>query len=70
MAAGSSFASLPMCPELAKAIAQCLFKEENRMLRFDSSELSRAGATNAPRQRSDVFDAMEKAYPPVFDLFL
>jgi len=53
MSAGSSFVSLPMCPELAKTIAQCLLKDENGMLRFDSSELSRLGATNAPRQRSD-----------------
>ena len=39
--------------ELAKAIAEYLFKDENAMLRFDCSELSGPEAKNAPRRHAD-----------------
>jgi ATP-dependent Clp protease ATP-binding subunit ClpA len=79
--------------ELAKAIAEYLFKDENAMLRFDCSELSgresktrligtptgyvgheQGGQLTRPvmanPRRLILFDEIEKAYPPVFDLFL
>jgi ATP-dependent Clp protease ATP-binding subunit ClpA len=79
--------------ELAKAIAEYLFKDENAMLRFDCSELSGPESKNrligmpagyisseqggqltrpvmANPRRLILFDEIEKAYPPVFDLFL
>ncbi len=79
--------------ELAKAIAEYLFKDENAMLRFDCSELSgpeaktrlvgtptgyigseQGGQLTRPvmanPKRLILFDEIEKAYPPVFDLFL
>jgi ATP-dependent Clp protease ATP-binding subunit ClpC len=79
--------------ELAKAVAEYLFKDENAMLRFDCSELSgpeaktrlvgtptgyigseQGGQLTRPvmanPRRLILFDEIEKAYPPVFDLFL
>src|SRR5580692_8869883 len=79
--------------ELAKAIAEYLFGDENAMLRFDCSELSgpeaktrlvgtptgyigseQGGQLTRPvmanPRRLILFDEIEKAYPPVFDLFL
>jgi ATP-dependent Clp protease ATP-binding subunit ClpA len=79
--------------ELAKVIAEYLFKDENAMLRFDCSEFSGTEAKNrligmpagyisseqggqltrpvmANPRRLILFDEIEKAYPPVFDLFL
>src|SRR6202048_2112936 len=79
--------------ELAKAIAEYLFKDENAMLRFDCSEWSgpeaktrlvgtptgyigseQGGQLTRPvmanPRRLILFDEIEKAYPPVFDLFL
>ncbi len=79
--------------ELAKAIAEYLFKDEKAMLRFDCSEFSNVEAkarligmpvgyvgsdlggqltrpVMANPRRLILFDEIEKAYPPVFDLFL
>jgi ATP-dependent Clp protease ATP-binding subunit ClpC len=79
--------------ELAKAIAEYLFKDEKAMLRFDCSELNneaskwrligsppgyhstdQGGQLTRPvmsnPRRLILFDEIEKAYPPVFDLFL
>ena len=79
--------------ELAKAIAEYLFKDEKAMLRYDCSELggpeaktrligtptgyfgSEQGGTltrpvMANPRRLILFDEIEYAYPPVFDLFL
>ena len=79
--------------ELAKAIAEYLFKDEKAMLRFDCSEFSNVDAkarlvgtsvgyvgsdqggqltrpVMANPRRLILFDEIEKAYPPVFDLFL
>jgi ATP-dependent Clp protease ATP-binding subunit ClpA len=79
--------------ELAKAIAEYLFKDEKAMIRFDCSELSgpesktrligsptgyigseQGGQLTRPvmsnPSRLILFDEIEKAYPPVFDLFL
>jgi ATP-dependent Clp protease ATP-binding subunit ClpA len=79
--------------ELAKAIAEYLFKDEKTMLRFEGSELmgpesktrligTPTGYTGSEQgghltrpvmanpRRLILFDEIEKAYPPVFDLFL
>jgi ATP-dependent Clp protease ATP-binding subunit ClpB len=79
--------------ELAKAIAEYLFKDEKAMIRFDCSELNgpesktrligsptgyigseQGGQLTRPvmanPRRLILFDEIEKAYPPVFDLFL
>jgi ATP-dependent Clp protease ATP-binding subunit ClpA len=79
--------------ELAKAIAEYLYKDEKAMIRFDCSELSgpesktrlvgspigyigsdQGGQLTRPimanPRRMILFDEIEKAYPPVFDLFL
>ncbi len=79
--------------ELAKALAEYLFKDEKAMLRFDCSEFtgpeSKARLIGTPAgyvaselggqltrpvmsnpRRLILFDEIEKAYPPVFDLFL
>ncbi len=79
--------------ELAKALAEFLFKDEKAMLRFDCSEFSgpeaktrligtpagyvaseMGGQLTRPvmsnPRRLILFDEIEKAYPPVFDLFL
>ena len=79
--------------ELAKAIAEYLFKDEKAMLRFDCSEFSNVDAkarlvgmsvgyvgsdqggqltrpVMANPRRLILFDEIEKAYPPVFDLLL
>ena len=60
--------------ELAKSLAECLFDDENNMIRLDMSEYMEGGQlTEAVRRKPYsvvLFDEVEKAHPDVFNTLL